>query len=235
MTKIILIAWLLIVHAFALLAILETDIAYRVDRKLGLGLIASREITPLYTEMVGSHEQLDGSVESGSIIFLGDSITQALNVAAITHPAINYGVGMDTSYGLIQRLPKYESLKRASHIVIAIGINDLIRTHRYDKVLVSNFQKIFDLLPKGIPVTVQAMLPVDERVTLKGFNQRIDLLNESLAVLTSSNGGNFINVQPELRDKQGNLKAQYHIGDGLHLNTEGYRIWINALRSLFSK
>lgn len=99
----------------------------------------------------------------------------------------------------------------------------------------SNFQKIFDLLPKGIPVTVQAMLPVDERVTLKGFNQRIDLLNESLAVLTSSNGGNFINVQPELRDKQGNLKAQYHIGDGLHLNTEGYRIWINALRSLFSK
>ena len=235
MTKIILIAWLLIVHAFALLAILETDIAYRVDRKLGLGLIASREITPLYTEMVGSHEQLDGSVESGSIIFLGDSITQGLNVAAITHPAINYGVGMDTSYGLIQRLPKYESLKRASHIVIAIGINDLIRTHRDDKVLVSNFQKIFDLLPEGIPVTVQAMLPVDERVTLKGFNQRIDLLNESLAVLTSSNGGNFINVQPELRDKQGNLKAQYHIGDGLHLNTEGYRIWINALRSLFSK
>jgi lysophospholipase L1-like esterase len=230
MTKFILIAWLLCVHIIAVLAIIETDLAYRIDRKLGLGLITSKELSPFYTEMVGSHEQLDGNVAGGSAIFLGDSITQGLNVAAITDSAINFGVGMDTSYGLIQRIPKYPSLARSSHIVIAIGINDLIRTHRDNDDIVNNFKQIFALLPKGVAVTVQAILPVDERVAMLGFNERVSAINVDLAALAKTNGAAFIDMRDMLIGEHGNLKAKYHIGDGLHLSTAAYQVWISTLK-----
>ncbi|PWQ97329.1 GDSL-type esterase/lipase family protein [Leucothrix arctica] len=233
MTKFILIVWLIFIHAIAILAVLETDLAYRIDRKLGLGLITSKELTSFYTNMVGSQEQLDGSVKTGSVIFLGDSITQGLNVAAITHPAINYGIGMDTTYGLINRLPKYQSLSRASHIIVAIGINDLIRTHRNNDEILDNFSHIFKLLPVGIPVTVQAILPVDERVTTQGFNLRVDQINQALALLAKSHGARFLDMSHLLINDQGNLKTEYHVGDGLHLSTSAYQVWIDTLKPYF--
>ena len=233
MIKFILIIWLICIHGIAVLAVLETDLAYRIDRKLGLGLITSKELTSFYSNMVGSQQQLDGSVVTGSVIFLGDSITQGLNVAAIVHPAINYGIGMDTTYGLINRIPNYQSLSRASHLVIAIGINDLIRTHRDNDTILDNFRQIFKLLPTGVPVTVQAILPVDERVTTRGFNLRVDQINQRLAVLAQSHNVRFIDISHSLINAQGNLKTEYHVGDGLHLSTRAYQVWIDALKPYF--
>lgn len=233
MTKFILISWLLCVHCIAILALVETDLAYRIDRKLGLGLITSKELTPFYEEMVGSQQQLDGSIVNGSVVFMGDSITQGLNVAAITHPAINYGIGMDTTYGLIKRIPQYSSLERASHIVIAIGVNDLIRTNRNNDAILDNFQQIFKLLPDGVPVTVQAIIPVDERIVEQGFNQRVTQINQQLALLANENNARFINMGDELTDEQGNLKSEFHVGDGLHLTTKAYQVWIKTLKQSF--
>ena len=233
MIKIIFIGWLLLIHSIAILALVETDLAYRIDRKLGIGLITSKELTPFYIEMVGSQQQLDGSIAEGAVIFLGDSITQGLNVSAVTHPAINYGIGMDTTYGLINRIPKYSSLAKASQIVIAIGVNDLIRTHRDNDAVLNNFRKVFELLPEGIPVIVQALLPVDERVTLKGFNQRVIQVNNRLELLATSNNAKFINMANDLTNEQGNLKSKYHIGDGLHLSSLAYNVWIDRLKTHF--
>ena len=233
MNKFVLIAWLLCVHGIVVVALLETDLAYRIDRKLGIGWITSKELTPFYTEMVGSQQQLDGNVADGSVIFLGDSITQGLNVSAVTHPAINFGIGMDTTYGLLNRIPKYPSLKRASHIIIAIGINDLIRTHRDNDAILDNYQQILGLLPDGVPVTLQAILPVDERITMQGFNQRIKKINQRLSALARYNNAHFIDLGPEFSNNTGNLKLEYHIGDGLHLTTKAYSVWINTLKKHF--
>lgn len=232
MTKFILITWLLCVHCIAILALVETDLAYRIDRKLGLGLLTSKELTPFYDEMVGSQQQLDGSITKGSVIFMGDSITQGLNVAAITHPAINYGIGMDTTYGLIKRIPLYSSLDRASHIVIAIGVNDLIRTHRKNDDILDNYRHIFTLLPTDVPVIVQAIIPVDERVTMQGFNKRVTQINQQLALIATANKARFIDMSDELTNAEGNLKTEFHIGDGLHLTTTAYQIWIKTLKPL---
>jgi len=233
MTKNILILWLLLVHGFALLAILDTDLPYRIDRKLGTGLLNPPELSHFYQEMLGSQLQLDGSVEQSSVLFFGDSITQGLNVSAITHPAINYGIGMDTSHGLLNRIAQYTSLNKASHIFIAIGINDLIRTDRSNQAILDKYQLILAELPAATPVTLQAILPVDERIAIRGFNQRIQTINQGIAALAKSHNYSFFDMHKLITNEQGNLKSKLHVGDGLHLSTDGYQHWITQLQIHF--
>lgn len=231
MIKILIISfWLLAVHAIALLAIFDTDLLYRIDRKLGTGFLNPPEITQFYDDMLGSQLQLDSSVEAGSVIFLGDSITQGLNVAAVTHPAINFGIGMDTSLGLLQRIPQYSSLAKASKIVVAIGVNDLMRTSRSNEGIIENYRLILDALPSDVPVSIQAVFPVDEREGMSGMNQRIFALNESLKALADRRNMRFINLYGAVTNADGNLKAELHVGDGVHLSAAAYRLWIDELK-----
>lgn len=231
MIKILIISlWLLAVHAIALLAIFDTDLLYRIDRKLGTGLLNPPEITQFYDDMLGSQLQLDSSIEAGSVIFLGDSLTQGLNVAAVTHPAINYGIGKDSTAGLLQRIPQYQSLSRASTIVVAIGVNDLLRTSRSNAGIIENYQQILEALPKDVPVILQAIFPVDEPLVTEGLNQRVLALNNSIQQLATQYQHTFINLHDEFAGADGNLKSELHIGDGIHYSAAGYRLWVNALK-----
>jgi len=235
MIKIIVITWLLALHAFALLAVWDTDLPYRIDRKLGLGLLNPPEITLLYEDMLGSHLQLDGSVMQGSIIFLGDSLTQGLNVAAVANASINYGIGMDTSWGLLKRVPQYKSLNRASTIVIAIGINDLLRTSRSPADIVKNYQHILSRLPKGKAILIQAAFPADEEISgLTGINQTIFQLNKMLHQLAKERDYQFVNLWEQFTKNDGSAKKELYIEDGLHLSTKGYQLWIQALKQHLS-
>lgn len=229
MIKIILIIWLIAIHAFALLAMTVTDLPYRIDQNLGLGQFKPREITQLYRKMVGSHLQLDGSVEAGSTLFLGDSLTQGLNVSAVTDKAINYGIGMDTSFGLLKRVPRYKSLSRVSTVVIAIGINDLIRIDRELADIIDNYKKILRSLPPQANIVMQAIFPVDENTDLVGINEKIIQLNAMLQSLAEEEKHDFLNLREDFIDEDGNLLKELHRGDGLHLSTKGYSRWIDAL------
>ena len=88
-------------------------------------------------------------------------------------------------------------------------------------------------MPKGVPVTVSAILPIDERVTQNGFNQRISDINRRLETLVKSQGAQFINIRDDITNDKGNLKTEYHLGDGLHLTTAAYDVWIKRLKELF--
>lgn len=230
MIKLMVVTWLLAVHSLLVLALIHTDLAYRIDRKLGLGYLQPPELTSFYHNMLGSHLSLDGTVSSGSILFFGDSITQGLNVSGFKRPAINYGIGMDTSWGLLERLPKYASQQQASAIVIAIGINDLLRTKRSNQEVIHNYQRIFTYLPTEVPVFIQAILPVDEQHTQLGLNARILKLNTSLQKLAQQHQFIFIDLHHQLVNSQGNLRAEFHTGDGLHLSPAAYRLWIELLQ-----
>ena len=96
--------------------------------------------------MVVVHQRMDGNIREDSIFF-GDSITQSLNVNSVTDRGVNYGIGGDTSLGLLNRLEYYNSLKKADKILVAIGINDFI-FNRTSKEIIGNYAKIFELLPK---------------------------------------------------------------------------------------
>lgn len=221
------------IHIFLAIVLIKTDFTERVANRIGLRISRSfPEITENYKRMLLFHRRMDGNVPNGAVIFIGDSLTQGLCVSAVASPSVNYGIGNDTTVGVLNRLSEYPSIERAGAVVLAIGINDMERTPNEE--IIENYRKIIEQMPKGVPVIVSAVLPIDEKARDQWFGrsrQRIMDLNADLARLTTQGSFLlFVDAGPLLLDKTGNLSDEYHDGDGVHLNSKGNAIWIGALK-----
>ncbi len=221
---------MLMIHVVILVVLSTSNFIDRVQYKLGLETNGP-ELTKHYNEMLAYHKRMDGNIPPGAIIFIGDSLTQSLAVTAITSFGVNFGIGRDTSIGVIHRINQYTSIKDSKIVVIAIGLNDLTRREPCD--IIQNYNKIIDSLPKCVQVIFSGVHPVDEGVRLvQGRNNnRINKLNTGLKELCARvKNAHFVNVTNVLSDETGNLSNKYHVGDGVHLNTKGYSHWIRELR-----
>lgn len=222
MKKRIAIIYLICIHLLLAVVLLKSDFIDRVQTKLGIQQTElSAEITQHFHRMLRYHKRMDGNVPDGSVIFIGDSITQGLCVSAVACPSVNYGIGSDTTLGVLQRLPEYRSIDKASAVILAIGINDMKR--RSNEEILKNYRSIVGHIPEKTPIVISAILPLDEgsRQEWQGRNQdRIKSLNLSLEDLADSRIF-FVDAGPLLVDASGNLADQYHDADGVHLNSKG--------------
>lgn len=227
--RLLFIAYLVLLHVFMIAALVQTDILARVKNKL-VSNVEHEEITPFYYAMVDFHRRADKNIPDNSVIFLGDSLIQGLAVSSVASPAINFGIGADTTEGLIQRIPYYSAISRSQAAVVAIGINDLNR--RNNKEIMSNYTEIISLIPSNIPILFSAVLPIDEGIlNTNPFNERIRNLNSELEELCgNSQRLYFLDITNQLKDPDGGLSGKFHIGDGLHLNGFGNAVWITRLK-----
>ncbi len=228
--KAIIIIYLLLVHVFVGIAILKTDIIFRFQVMFG-NEVTGVELTPHYHTMLAFHKRVDKNIPDKSIIFIGDSIVQGLAVTAVSPKSVNFGIGQDTTAGVLKRIPFYHSILRSKMIIIGIGVNDLKR--RDNDKIVSNYLRIINLIPNNIQILFSAVLPVDEVASNRiGINDRIRKLNDSLNnICGSSQRLHFLDISKHIIDANGNLSKDYHIGDGVHLNGLGNRIWISKLKT----
>lgn len=224
-------AYFLCIHIFIGLILLTSDFVGLVQGKIGVMMEARPEITAYFDRILRYHARMDGNVPDGAVVFIGDSMTQGLCVSAVAPLSVNYGIGGDTTVGVLQRLPTYHSLQRAGAIVVTIGNNDL--KFRSNKEIVRNYSAIIERLPRDVDVIFSAPLPYDEKANHEwvGSNQRLRALNKDLKLLTQkSRRLHFIDAGPLLVDAEGNLADRFHDGDGTHLNEDGNAVWIVELR-----
>lgn len=229
--KLIIIVYILCIHIFLGIILFKSDFIERVQNKLGIGTKLPIELTEYYHSMVTFHSRIDGNVPRNATIFIGDSAIQGLCVSAITPLSVNYGIGNDTTVGVLQRISVYESINRAAAVVIFIGFNDM--KFRTNNDILSNYASIAQKIPQNVPIIINSLISPDENVRdpKQCWKERIQALNLGLKTLTSTAENLFyVNVNQLLRDDQGNLKKDYHVGDGLHLNSKGNEMWINALQ-----
>lgn len=223
-------SYLFLLHIAFLLLVLSPDLAYRVSGYLGLQSLQP-EMTRHYQTMLWYHFQIDQNVPEGAVLFIGDSITQALVVGAVTPKAVNYGIGSDTTVGVLNRIPMYKSINRARAIVLAIGVNDL-KWRENDEIL-RNYKTIISEIPTEIPLIFNAIMPINESMRNERWNVRIKELNNAMQRYCSSRQGcYFIDIGGGLVDYSGNLRQELSMKDGLHLNRKGYEIWINGLKDI---
>src|SRR5208283_263374 len=72
--------------------------------------------------------QRDTNNENGSVVFLGDSITQGWTALAKVFPdfkVVNRGIGGDTTRGILYRLNADVLALKPAAVVLLIGINDI--------------------------------------------------------------------------------------------------------------
>ena len=220
----------LFVHVFLGVLFVKSEFFVIVLDKLGYAEPASK-FTPFYRSMVAFHKRINNNLPQGTVIFIGDSITQGLAVSAVAPLAVNFGIGHDTTLGVLDRIKHYSAINRSKAIVIAIGVNDLRR--RGNDEIFKNISIIITELKSNAPVLVNAILPINEAASIRpGFNKRIRALNKAIGDFCSKDRSvHCLDISDNLIDEYGELSNSYHNGDGIHLNKSGYEIWIRELKA----
>jgi len=182
--------------------------------------------------MLRFHQRIDGNVPENAILFFGASHVQSLSVAAISPLTVNFGIGGDTTEGVLQRLPMYQSVARAKAIVIAVGFNDL-KTNDPNAIknAVENIQEVIETMPVSASIFLSEIHPVAQMtIGADLLNKKIGQTNQQLKRLSSNYAHvDFIPLPKQLFDGH-QLSNSVHIGDGIHLNEVGYQYWIDHLK-----
>lgn len=194
--------------------------------------LEQRQNTVFYDSMLSYLKRVDNNNNQNSTIFIGDSIVQGLCTSCIVEKSINFGIGGDTTKGVLQRIKHYKSLNNSQNIVLSIGINDLYRK-KINREIINNYKKILDYLShKKAKLIVMGIFPIVDLPHLED-NKIINELNVVIKKLCESyNQCHFMNLTSKLVDSTGNLKKEYHIGDGIHLNNKSYFIWQDNLKKI---
>jgi lysophospholipase L1-like esterase len=140
----------------------------------------------------------------GSVLFLGDSITEGglWNEWFPYVVAINRGIGGDTVIGVADRLDT--ALGSPAVISLLIGTNDL-QLYGQDRDVAE--------IVKEAEQLVRAVRQHAPKALAREVN------------------AHYLDLWPDLADGAGALRAEFTL-DALHLNGFGYRAWTNRLRPL---
>ena len=176
--------------------------------------------------------------DRGTVVFLGDSITQGWKTLANDFPGLktaNRGISGDTSRGVLFRLKEDVIDAQPRAVVLLLGTNDLGLGASPDQAA-QNIRLILTNLrnsnPK-LPVIVCKVMPSDASKNRPA--DKIQRLNALVDQLVDADPG-FIRVDTYalFANEQGNAKKE-EFPDLLHPNAAGYAKWAEALRPVFAK
>ena len=218
------IAYLIFIHLLLAIVLLKSNFVEKIYRRFHKSYFSD-----YYETVLKYHLRIDAQVPPGAVIFIGDSMVQGLCVSAITEKGVNFGIGGDTVEGILYRLPLYTSIKKASAIVVELGINNVLRESIEE--LRQKYEALFKFIPRKVPLILCGILPVDENIKGEGWNSEIQNINQQLRFLCEKyDNCIYIDLTDKLVDATGNLKPEYHVGDGTHLSPSGYRVWSTELK-----
>lgn len=173
---------------------------------------------------------------TSDIVFLGNSITDRAdwNELLGMSNVHNRGISGDITFGVLQRLSEVTDGKPAK-VFILIGINDIYRNIP-DSFIADNYRKIIERIKKESPRTkiyFQTLLPVNNEFTQfkNHYNkdEHILWLNERIKALGKQENITVIDLYPHFLNSEKKLDKKYTL-DGLHLNAEGYKVWVALLK-----
>lgn len=185
-----------------------------------------------YQNSIVYHKSQDPFVDDGSIIFIGDSIVQGMLTSHVAHPSVNYGIGGDSTKGVLERMDFYKSIDNAKYVVIHVGINDLKKYSIGESI--ENYENILKKI-KHKRVIVVSVLPVSNKFIQNNSDyslERLSHFNQEIKFLAEKYSVSFFDMHKYFSDQNGYLKQIYDSGDGIHLNTAGYRAYIDSIKTI---
>lgn len=173
------------------------------------------------------------SVKNNPILFLGDSLTEYLDVTRYYSDSqskiITRGLAGLTSKELVDYVYDMALTLKPSMVILLIGANDL---RKYDKPKIDdNIVEIVKKIKKKTEkVLVQSIYPVNEGYNLiskkmvkKSTNKKVDYFNKRIKERQIEGGYTYLEMNEILKDTQGKLSKHLTV-DGLHINGKGYEL-----------
>lgn len=179
------------------------------------------------------------SVKAGQIVFAGSSLMEMFPVNKLLEEhgdetvIYNRGIGGFVSRELLDALDVCVLDLKPSAVFINIGTNDLSDSSIPISVLMENYDKIISRIEAAVPgvkIYLMAYYPVNYEAAAENMkeclkirsNEKIAAANAEVKKLAEKHGQRYIDINANLKDGLGRLKAEYTI-EGLHINEDGYR------------
>mgnify|MGYP001102872731 CR=1 FL=1 len=176
-------------------------------------------------------------LEKGQIVFLGNSLTQGgkwEEYFPAQNPA-NRGIAGDNTLGMLHRL--YEIIEaRPKKLFLLAGTNDISLSRDNEKILTGIKAIVYQVMAASPETTiyVQSLLPINNDNNrykrMLGKEKQIEKLNKEIKKFCKKENITFIDLYPVFLSGKRKMDDRFHT-DGLHLNEEGYRIWVEQIRS----
>lgn len=191
-------------------------------------------LTVAHNNRLNMFREYNKIVKPGGMVFVGDSITEQMNLGELLRrpDVYNRGISGDTTSGVLKRMEESIFALKPSKLFLLIGTNDIYNDTFTKDETIRNIKNIIVLVGKKLPDTkiyLESIYPIsfenNGKIDLFAIgsrtNEKIDELNEELKLLAQTHGIEYIDVNKHLKDKNGNLKLDYTI-DGLHISVKGY-------------
>src|SRR6185295_283672 len=206
-----------------------------------------------------AHAQLLEKAKQGGIdiYFEGDSITRRWG--ATDYPdflahwkqnffgwnAADFGWGADTIQNILWRLNNGELDGVYPKIIVLLaGTNNVGRTvpaggAGAEDAMVADISRglkaTLDILAKKAPnatIIATAIFPRNDNIAVMPI---INKINANLARMADGRKVRYLNVNDKLADKDGKLFAGMMNADNLHPAIQGYQVWADALKPIFTE
>lgn len=194
-----------------------------------------------------------GNINSNTILFLGHSIIRdmknldAANWAKFGANAVNYGIGGDTSQGVLFRLPsEIDAVHAPKVVVLMITVNDFAN---YNQLGLNGIAAMSHDLVAAIRLRTNfkskvlfiASLPANFTVPFSANVNMLKSLNtiQQANIPTENGSVVFVNYFDRFIDGSGNLLLQYYGDPGptnyIHPNADGQRLFFDDLQTQISR
>ncbi len=179
------------------------------------------------------------TVKYGQTVFTGSSLMEMFPINKLLEEhndstiIYNRGIGGFVSRELLEVVDVCAIDLKPSKIFINIGTNDLSDSRISISELMENYDKIISEIEAKLPeaiIYLMAYYPVNYEAAAENMkeclkirnNEKIRTANAEVKKLAEKHSQRYIDINKNLMDEQGRLKAEYTI-EGLHINEDGYR------------
>lgn len=185
------------------------------------------------------YREANKTVKHGETVFAGSSLMEMFPINKLLEESgsdkiiYNRGVGGFVSEELWNALDTCILDLKPSRLFINIGTNDLSDPSIPIERMIAVYDKIITAVEQNLPgirIYLMAYYPVNYEAAAESMkeclrirtNEKIALANAEVAALAARHNQRYIDINRNLKDEQGRLKAEYTV-EGMHINEDGYR------------
>lgn len=188
---------------------------------------------------VAKYREENKSVQPGQVVFAGSSLMEMFPINKLLKEygddtiIYNRGIGGFVTWELLEVLDVCVTDLKPRKVFINIGTNDLSWSSIPIADVIANYDKIISKIEETLPgvrIYLMAYYPVNYEAASESMkeclkirtNEKINAANAEVEKLAKRHGQKYIDVNANLKDEQGRLKAEHTI-EGMHIYESGYR------------
>lgn len=188
---------------------------------------------------VEHYREENKTAEKGKVVFTGSSLMEMFPINKLLKEhnddtvIYNRGVGGFLSDELLNVIDVCAVDLAPSKLFINIGTNDLSWSSIPISDLMANYDRIITTVENAVPnvkIYLMAYYPVNFESASEEMkeclkirtNEKITAANAEVKKLAEKHGQRYIDINQNLKDGQGRLRAEFTI-EGMHINENGYR------------